>query len=326
MKKDTILITAGDPVGIGPEVIIKALNEIKFSKKTIVIIGSDEVFKYYGKKIKQSFNYHIINSISQIGGCGGIYLLDIPCKFKFPISEKKAGEISFAYIQKATKLIKDGLSAALVTAPVNKSAIQSAGIKFQGHTEYLEEQFLKKTGRCVMMLLYKHFRVALVTNHLPIGKVSKAIDKERILSTIITTISSLKNLFKIKSPDVCVCALNPHAGDNKLFGTEEELIKSVVDRVRKLGFLCDGPLPADIAMLEAKNRNYDAVIAMYHDQALIPLKLIAGYKAVNLTLGLPFIRTSPAHGTAYDIAGKGIAEPDGMKNAIYLAISLSSKI
>ncbi|MFA5286921.1 MAG: 4-hydroxythreonine-4-phosphate dehydrogenase PdxA, partial [Candidatus Omnitrophota bacterium] len=208
----------------------------------------------------------------------------------------------------------------LATCPISKEAINKAGFKYSGHTEY----FIKKTKvrHVVMMLLNKNLKFSLITRHLPIKDVPGALNIDKILDATRITYLSLKNIFKIPYPRIALCGLNPHASDNGLIGDEEEnIIRPAVERLKKTFKRINGPIPSDIAIYRALRGGYDAVMAMYHDQALIPLKITGKDSGVNISLGLPFIRTSPLHGTAFDIAGKHkFANPDSLISAIKLAL------
>ncbi len=272
-KKPNIIITTGDPKGIGLEVTEKALKDLG---------------------IKNLANFYIIKPKDKVG-------LDA--------------------INKAVSLLKRYSLNALVTAPVNKSLVNKLDPSFKGHTEYLAK--LTHTKKFAMMFCGGNLKITLVTRHIPLSKVSKKITKENIKDTIMLTDKYLKKYFKIKSPRIGVCGLNPHCGENGLLGIEEKniiitLIKSLKSKIPSL----KGPIPSDAIFYMAYKGKLDAVIAMYHDQGLGPFKMIAFDKGVNVTLGLPFVRTSPDHGTAYDISGKGIANPGSMKEAIKLAVSM----
>ncbi|MCU0652171.1 MAG: 4-hydroxythreonine-4-phosphate dehydrogenase PdxA [Candidatus Omnitrophica bacterium] len=226
---------------------------------------------------------------------------------------------SVEYLDKALELIRKKEIDCLVTAPISKEAINLAGFRYSGHTEYLES----KTGSrdTVMMLLNKQLKFSLLTRHIPLRNVSQALRQKKLAKVIMLTRESLKKLFLIRSPRIVICGLNPHASDNGIIGSEENnIIKPAVEKLhRKIHYL-NGPVSSDVAIKQAKDGIYDCVIAMYHDQALIPLKLLGDKEGVNLTLGLPFIRTSPLHGTAYDIAGKNCATPDSLIAAIKCAL------
>ncbi len=228
------------------------------------------------------------------------------------------------YLDAALSLINSGISTAMATAPVNKEAITNSGIKFIGHTEYLAERAGVK--RVAMMFTGGKLRVTVVTRHIPLKDVSKALTKEKIKDAILLTRDALKQDFKIKSPRIGVCALNPHAGEGGMIGREEKrviipAIKSLRTRVPGI----TGPIPADSAFNLLFNGKVDSLIAMYHDQAMIPVKTFGRESCVNVTLGLPYARTSPVHGTAYDIAYKGIADPSSMKESVRLACRLAAR-
>ncbi|MFA5150562.1 MAG: 4-hydroxythreonine-4-phosphate dehydrogenase PdxA [Candidatus Omnitrophota bacterium] len=302
-------LTIGDPSGIGPAITLKALKELKKVQADFVIIGDAGVLK-------------------QIPGASIIDMNNLNLR-DFSIGQVKAeyGRASVEYLDKALELLKDKEIDCLVTAPISKEAINKAGFKYSGHTEY----FWKKTRvkEAVMLLLNNKLKFSLVTRHIPIGKVPKALTKEKLYSSILITYKSLKYLFGIKKPRLVVCGLNPHASDNGVIGTEENrIIKPVLKKLKdKIKLDIDGPLAADVAVTRAKIGNYDCVIAMYHDQALIPLKLTGSDSGVNMTLGLPFIRTSPLHGTAFDIAKTpALANPASMIAAIKLAIKCASNL
>lgn len=272
-KKPIILITTGDPRGIGPEVVKKALKD---------------------PQIKTLADFFIIGPRDGVG-------LDA--------------------IKKAIEILRKGKADGLVTGPVNKAAINKRDISFKGHTEYLAKASHAK--KIAMMFCKGRFRVSLVTRHIALKEVAAVLTQEKIKDAIVLTERSLRKYFRIQGPRICVCGLNPHCGENGLIGTEEErvigpLVKKLRSRIRGL----EGPLPADVAFYMAYRGRFDAVVAMYHDQGLGPFKMIAFEDGVNVTLGLPFVRTSPDHGTAYDIAGKGIANPGSMKAAIRLAVKM----
>jgi 4-hydroxythreonine-4-phosphate dehydrogenase len=219
---------------------------------------------------------------------------------------------------KAVELAGSGEVSAMVTGPISKELMNQAGYEFQGHTELIA--YLTKTEDYVMMLAGDKLRVALVTVHCPLREVSERINKGLIGKTIAVTCCALKNDFGISNPQVAVAALNPHAGESGLFGSEDmEIIQPAVVEARKSGYFVEGPLPADTVFYHAVKGRFDAVVSMYHDQGLIPLKLLHFSDAVNITLGLPIVRTSVDHGTAYDIAGKGTADPSSLIGAIKMA-------
>lgn len=273
MTKPVILVTSGDPRGIGPEVTEKALRD---------------------NGIKNLADFLVIDS------------------------EDKTG---FDAVKKAIQLLKNKKAIALVTAPVNKEAINRSGIFFQGHTEYLAKS--TNTKRFAMMLCGGALKVTTVTRHVPLKKVSSFLTEAKIIEAVKLTDSALKKYFGIKKPRIGVCGLNPHCGEGGKIGTEEQdIIIPAIKKIKRSVSGIQGPISGDVIFYMAYHGNLDAVMSMYHDQGLGPLKMVAFEKGVNVTLGLPFIRTSPDHGTAYDIAGKGIADPSSMKEAMYLAAKM----
>lgn len=231
----------------------------------------------------------------------------------------ESGRAAYAYLEEAVRLLRRGEADALVTGPVSKEAIARAGIRWRGHTEYLAEKFRCRT---TMMFVTGRFRVSLVTTHWSIREVPRRLRKQEVVRVLEATRQALARDFGIRRPRIGLAALNPHGGEGGMFGDEEKEI--LVPAARRVPGVT-GPLPSDSLMQAAARGEYDAVVALYHDQALIPVKLIGWEQAVNVTLGLPFVRTSPVHGTAFDLAGKGRADPSSMRAAITLAIQLSRR-
>ena len=307
-------ITLGDPSGIGPAIILNALSKLKGRAKFLVI-GDSWVFSKIqnfclpaGEAGKiQNFNFLDLHNVSRKN-------------FSFGKVKAEYGRASIEYLNKALELIKKKEIDCLVTCPISKEAINLAGYPWPGHTEYLAEH-----TRCkdfAMMLLNKQLKISLVTRHLALREVPLKLKKEDIYKTILLTDIALKQLFLIRNPRIVVCGLNPHASDNGLLGNEENrIIKPAIKHLMRSKVFVDGPLPSDVAIFKASINRYDCVIALYHDQALIPLKMQDASTGVNLTLGLPFVRTSPLHGTAFDIAGQPrLADPSSLIAAIQLAI------
>lgn len=310
-SKPRIGITMGDPNGIGPEVIVKALacSEIE-TICTPLVFGSAEVMEEAKKLTGLGSSFDIVS----IGDFGGE-------KLSPGRPEKEAGEASLSYIREAVRFALEGRIDAVVTAPITKESIHLAGANYPGHTEMLQE--LTGAKRVAMMFEGGRFRVVLVTIHCALSEVPRLINEERVLSIIELTQESLTGLFKIPEPKIVVSGLNPHAGEAGAFGKEEvtHIIPAIRRAVEK-GINVTGPMPADTLFYYAAQGRWDAVIAMYHDQGLIPFKMLYFDEGVNVTLGLPIIRTSPDHGTAYDIAWKGKANPSSMIAAIRIAVSL----
>ena len=309
-EKSLIGITMGDPVGIGPEVILKALTspEIR-AAANYVVIGSEKV----------------LSNISDRVLTDNISVLDLD---NFTVNNAlthkplpDSGKASVEYILKGLDLAINGKIDALVTAPISKEAIKLAGYDYAGHTELLKEK--TSVENVVMFMVGKGLRVSFVTTHLAVNEISGAINQENVFSTIQITATGLKTFFGIDQPKIAVCGLNPHCGDGDRFGTEErDVIIPAIERAQEMGINCHGPLSADTVFNKALNGEFDIVVVQFHDQGAIPIKMYAFDSGVNITLGIPVIRTSPTHGTAFDIAGKGIADPGSMIEAIKTAVMM----
>jgi len=322
-----IAITMGDPSGIGPEIIVKALPREDISQVCRpIIVGDVGILKKTSEGIG-SRNFHVMTNPGDISERPGtIDVMPVSRLKKDSVTPGKptreGGKAMADYILKAVELATSGEVAAMVTCPINKELMNRVGYEFEGHTELIAH--LTHTRDYVMMLAGERLRVALATIHCPLRDVAKQINKELIIKTIKITCRALDRDFAIKNPRVAVAALNPHAGESGLFGREDmEIIKPAVEEARDSGLSVEGPFPADTVFYHAVNGRFDAVVAMYHDQGLIPLKLLHFSDAVNLTLGLPIVRTSVDHGTAYDIAGKGIADPSSLIAAIKMAAGIA---
>ncbi|MBU1208954.1 MAG: 4-hydroxythreonine-4-phosphate dehydrogenase PdxA [Proteobacteria bacterium] len=330
-KKDLqpkIAITMGDPRGIGPEVVLKAFARLSHQRVCVPLVLGDfniltRTAQALNLKLKvvevaegfRNFQPESVPVLSLSRFSGKKSPADIPFQ--------ESSRAAFAYVEKAAHLAVTGKVQAIVTAPVSKEAISRVGISFRGHTEYLAEA--SGTEEFVMMLAGQRLKVALVTTHLPLREVSGLVQAERICSVIEITNQGLQDYFEVNHPRIAVAGLNPHAGENGLFGEEELIISQAVRRVSQKGLFVSGPWPADTLFYRAKQGEFDAVVCMYHDQGLIPLKLLHFEDAVNITLGLPFIRTSVDHGVAYDIAGKNRANARSMQAAIQLAAQMATK-
>lgn len=306
-SKIRVGITIGDPSGVGPEITAKAVKKLK-GLAYFVIIGDRWVFNRLRYKIPNAKDLEFID------------LKNIDHKsFSFGKVRSEYGKASIEYLDKALELIRKKKIDCLVTAPICKESINKAGFHFSGHTEYLTQK--TKTKHFLMLLFNKHIKIGLVTRHLPIAEVSSRITTKAICETVALAYQGMRKMFSISHPRIVVAGVNPHASDNGLIGKEENrVIKPALKRLKNLKNCVSGPLSADVAIHLAYSKKYDCVIAMYHDQALIPLKLLGEDKGVNMTLGLPFVRTSPLHGTAFDIAGKNIAKADSLIEAIKLAV------
>jgi 4-hydroxythreonine-4-phosphate dehydrogenase len=301
-------LTIGDPSGIGPAIILKALPKLK-GQAEFVVIGDAQVLNKVQKSKSKNQQFKLID-LENVN----------PKGFSFGKIKAEYGRASIEYLDRALEMIETKEIDCLVTAPISKEAINLAGYRYAGHTEYFSAR--THTKDTVMMLLNQHLKFSLVTRHIPLSKVALSLDQDKLYKTIVVTYEALKKLFYLNRPRIVVCGLNPHASDGGLFGKEESrIIQPVVDRLKKIISYLSGPLPADVAIAGAKIKKYDCLIAMYHDQALIPLKLTGYNTGVNLTLGLPFIRTSPLHGTAFDIAKNfKLVNANSLIKAIELAI------
>lgn len=306
----------GDPSGIGPEVTLKALASPGISGLAFFyVIGDASVIERESRALGIKLNAELLDmdNVSRTG-------------FAYAKSKASFGNAAVEYLDKAVETILSGGADCLVTAPINKDSIRKAGFgTFQGHTEYLAKK--TRTREFAMMFVGEAFKITLVTRHVALRDVPRALTSDKICGAIALTGRYLREYFGISDARIGVAGLNPHAGENGAFGDEEAriIVPAIKRASRSLGRIY-GPIPPDVIFHSAYKGAFDAVISMYHDQALIPFKLLYFESGVNLTLGLPFVRTSPDHGTAFDIAGKGIADASSMEAAIRLACRLSQKL
>ncbi len=318
-------ISLGDFNGIGPEVIMKTLADARISKLCIpVVYGNYKIFAKYKRLIDlEEMSFHSIKNISELFPKKPNL---ITCwEEDYEITPGKvtpeAGKCAFISLQKVTEDVLAGNLDAIVTAPINKKNIQNPDFNFVGHTEYLTEK--SNVSDSLMFLVCDELRIGVVTGHIALSQVSSHLTKERILSKANILIKSLKNDFGISKPKIALLGLNPHAGEDGLMGTEDkEIIAPIVEELKQRGVLAFGPFPADGFFGSKHYKKFDGVLAMYHDQGLVPFKLMAFDSGVNFTAGLPFIRTSPDHGTAYDLAGKNLASETSFRAALYHAIDM----
>lgn len=325
MENDKIIIgiTHGDINGIGYEVILKTLADSRMLEQFIpVIYGSPKVAAYHRKNLDiQGLNLNTVNTIDEINHkrVNIINCADDEIKVELGASTEEAGKAALAALERATEDLKNGKLHAIVTAPINKKNIQSATFKFPGHTEYLEQKFGTDTP-ALMMLVNDVMRVAVVTGHIPVDKIAGALTTKLIVDKLTVLNASLKKDFSIVRPRIAVLGLNPHAGDDGVLGDDEaRVIIPALKEAEKLGIIAVGPYPADGFFGSGNFNKFDAVLAMYHDQGLIPFKTVSMDTGVNFTAGLSVIRTSPDHGTAYDIAGQNIASEESFRQALYMA-------
>ncbi|RIH66146.1 4-hydroxythreonine-4-phosphate dehydrogenase PdxA [Mariniphaga sediminis] len=318
-------ISHGDINGISYEVIMKTLLDPRILEMcTPIIYGSPKVAAYHRKAL--NINNLSLNHIRNPKEAGPnrahvLNCIDDDVRVELGKSTPMAGEASFMALDKAVTDLHEGLIDVLVTAPINKDNIQSEKFNFPGHTEFLAQRF--NAGNFLMLMVSETMKVGLVTTHLPLSQVADHITKEVILSKLRIISQSLQQDFAITRPRIAVFGLNPHAGDNGLLGNEEnEIILPAIVEAKKEGIIALGPYPADGFFGSENYRRFDAILAMYHDQGLIPFKLASFERGVNYTAGLPVVRTSPAHGTAYALAGEGKASPDSFRQALYLALDI----
>lgn len=327
-EKIKIGISQGDINGIGYEVIIKTLNDKRILEMcTPIIYGSPKVAAYHKKALNlENFSLNNISSVDQANSKRNniIDCFEEELKVELGKATEIAGQASFKALEKATEDLKNGLIDVLITAPINKDNIQSEKFSFPGHTEYLKEKF--GSEEVLMFLVSNDLRVGVVAGHIAIKDVPAMITKATVLKKIQIMNQALKQDFGIRKPKIAVLGLNPHAGDNGLIGKEEiEHISPAIDEARDSGIMALGPYPADGLFGSRLTKEFDAILAMYHDQGLAPFKALAFDSGVNYTAGLPIIRTSPAHGTAYSIAGQDKASEASFRNALYLAIDTFNK-
>ena len=324
-RKIRVAITHGDTNGIGYEVILKTFADPEmFELCTPIIYGSPKVAAYHKKLLGLNTQFNIIDNAAEAkdGRLNMLATFDDEVKVEFGESSAIAGEAALKALDRAMTDFRSEYYDVLVTAPINKKNIQSDLFRFHGHTEYIED-CVGEGNKASMTLPNGSLRVALVTTHLAIKAVAGAITKEAIIEKATILHKSLKRDFRITNPRIAVLALNPHAGDAGVIGDEEQtIIIPAIDELAEKGIQAFGPYPADGFFGSGQYDKFDAVLAMYHDQGLAPFKALAVEDGVNYTAGLPIVRTSPDHGTAYDIAGKCVADENSFRQAVYMAIDI----
>ena len=324
-RKIRVAITQGDTNGVGYEVILKVFSDPNILELcTPIIYGSPKIASYHRKALNLEVPYTIINHAEEArdGRVNLLACFDDEIKIEIGQPSQEAGAAALKALDRAMTDYRSELYDVLVTAPINKATIQSPSFHFPGHTEYIETS-VGEGQKALMILMNETLRVALVTTHLPIKDIAKAITKEGIIEKATIFHKALKRDFRISSPRIAVLSLNPHAGDNGLLGSEEkDIILPAIEELADKGIQAFGPFAADGFFGSGAYDRFDGVLAMYHDQGLAPFKTIALESGVNYTAGLPIVRTSPDHGTAYDIAGKGVADENSMRQAIFTAIDV----
>ncbi|RVT78311.1 4-hydroxythreonine-4-phosphate dehydrogenase PdxA [Flavobacterium sufflavum] len=316
-------ISIGDLNGIGSEVVLKTFEDSRMLELcTPVVFANVKILSFIKRNLESAVVLHGIDKLDQLVH-GKINVLNVwkeGVDLNLGVNDDKVGEYAIKSFVAATKALKEGLVDVLVTAPINKYNIQSEDFKFPGHTDYLDQEL---EGDALMFMVQDNLRVGLLTDHVPINEVASRLTEDLIVKKIETVRRSLIRDFSIGNPKIAVLGLNPHCGDGGVIGKEdEELIKPVLKKIFDKGTMVFGPFAADGFFGSGHYEKFDAVIATYHDQGLVPFKTLSFGKGVNFTAGLSKVRTSPDHGTAYDIAGKGIADFNSFKEAVYLAVDV----
>ncbi|WP_338356021.1 4-hydroxythreonine-4-phosphate dehydrogenase PdxA [Yeosuana marina] len=326
MKKSeniVVGISIGDLNGIGGEIVLKTFEDSRMLDFcTPVIFASSKTMLFLKKQFNSSINFNDINQIDQVvfGRVNVLNCWKEPVTIDFGKEDFKIGEYAIKSLQEATKALKNDAIDVLVTAPINKHNIQSEKFNFPGHTDYLAQEL---GGESLMFMVTDSLRVGLLTDHVPVKDVALKISSELIEKKINTVYDSLQKDFKINRPKIAVLGINPHTGDNGVIGNEDdEVMRPTLAKIKEEGKLVYGPYAADSFFGSNNYKNFDAIIASYHDQGLIPFKTLSFGQGVNFTAGLSKIRTSPDHGTAYEIAGKGVADENSFKEAVFTALQI----
>jgi len=327
MSKIKVGISIGDLNGIGLETIIKTFKDSRMMDFcTPIIFGSTKVIAIHRKALEmQDFNFNIINKVEDAHPKKA-NLLNIwkdEIEINFGKATKRSGELSFDSLKQATQALKDKKIDVLVTAPINKASIQEKVSGFIGHTEFLQGNF---EGESLMIMLSKVMKIAFVTGHVPLTDVKKAITTKNIYDKTVQLNTSLIQDFGIRKPKIAVLGLNPHAGEKGMLGNEEkDIIAPTIKKLKEKGIMAFGPYPADSFFINKNLKQFDGILSMYHDQGLTAFKTLCFSEGVNYTAGLNIVRTSPVHGTAYEIAGQGIADEQSFREAVYLACDIFKK-
>lgn len=324
-NKIKIGISIGDVAGIGLEVIIKTFSDNRiFEDITPILYGNSAIAKFYRKGLNiNDFSFNLIKNADEANP-KRVNIIDVSTeemKLTFGVPSKDTGALALKSLESATADLASNKIDALVTAPIDKNTIQSKGFTFPGHTEYLTK--MANVEDALMLMIEDDLRVGVITGHVPVKDIAENINIDKIVSKVHLLNQCLQGDFGVEKPKIAILGLNPHSGDNGLIGNEEiEIIKPAIEKASEEGVLCFGPYAADGFFGSGNFTNFDAILAMYHDQGLIPFKTLAYMGGVNYTAGLPIVRTSPAHGTAYDIAGKGIADESSFRQALYSAYDI----
>ncbi|WP_282122702.1 4-hydroxythreonine-4-phosphate dehydrogenase PdxA [Algibacter mikhailovii] len=316
-------ISIGDLNGIGGEIVLKTFEDSRMLDFcTPVIFASIKAMSFFKTHFNSGINFHSIQDLNNIvhNKVNVFNCWNEPAKIEFGVEDPKMGEFAIKSLEAGTKALKDSQVDVLVTAPINKHNIQSDTFNFPGHTDYLAKEL---DGDSLMFMITDDLRVGLLTDHVPVKDVAEHITPQLIEQKVNTVYDSLKRDFKIQKPKIAVLGINPHTGDNGVIGREDdEVLRPVLHKIKEQGKLVFGPYAADSFFGSNNYKNFDAIIASYHDQGLIPFKTLSFGQGVNFTAGLSKVRTSPDHGTAYEIAGKGIADENSFKEATFSAIQI----
>lgn len=319
------VITIGDPAGIGPEIAIKSLIENDKFRQNTIIIGSQKILKYYSEKMNHTYELNIIKDVNEFeqNMINILHVVDIDFDdIKIGKISSIAGDAAYKYLEKAIDLAMSKKIQAVVTGPLNKEALHLGGHNYDGHTEIFAN--LTNTSKYTMMLWSQKMAVVHVSTHVSLREACDLVKKKRVLECIELADSGMKKM-GITKPKIAVAGLNPHSGESGLFGNEEiDEIIPAIKKATKKGYNVEGPVPPDTVFLKAFEKEYDIVVTMYHDQGHIPMKLLDFDLGVNTTLGLPIVRTSVDHGTAFDIAGKGVASAASLLKALEVATVMSN--
>ena len=329
MKKEEKIkvgVSVGDLNGIGPEIIIKTFEDQRSLELcTPVVFCNSRLMQFFKKHFNSKINFHEISSLDKVKQ-GKVNVFNVwkeGVNIQFGVEDKSVGAYAIKSLESAVAALKEGAIDVLVTAPINKSNIQSEKFTFPGHTDYLNQEL---DGNSLMFMISENLRVGLLTDHVPVKDVPSHITEELIRKKVETVATSLKQDFAINKPKIAVLAINPHAGDNGVIGNEDDtILRPTLEKLREEDTLVYGPYSADSFFGSNNYQKFDAVIASYHDQGLIPFKTITFGSGVNFTAGLNKVRTSPDHGTAYEIAGQGKADNSSFKHAVYAAIEIYRK-
>jgi 4-hydroxythreonine-4-phosphate dehydrogenase len=324
--KPSLAVTLGEPAGIGPEIVAKLFTSFEPRRSTALVIGALPVFAPFLQGIKD--RVATVNAAEMLdrvfdGDRQAVCFVDTGCRDHYPRGRDSRGGGRHAAVafEWACRLAKAGVVRGLVTAPLSKKSLGMAGYRFTGHTELLARYF--DAPDCQMVMVHRDFRVVPLTRHIPVRRIGSTLTVDRIVVALQVVHRALKEQFGVREPRIAVAGLNPHAGEGGVLGREEiDIIEPAIRQARRKRIKVMGPIPGDALFQHAQSGTFDAFVTMYHDQGLIPFKMVAKRRGVNVTVGLPIVRTSVDHGVAYDIAGKGLASVDSLRNAYQLAEKL----